>query len=86
VMPASSSADAMATMGRLRAQLQQQHFDDIAAGLVVSFSAGVAECVGPGDLEAAIERADAAMYRAKHEGRDRAVAAPQPHPPRAVAA
>jgi diguanylate cyclase len=86
VMPATASAEALRAMARLREQLQGQTFDDIAPGLVVSFSAGVAECLGPGDLEAAIERADQAMYAAKHGGRDRAVAAPGPHPPRAVAA
>ncbi len=86
VMPATSSAEALRAMARLREQLQGQTFDDIAPGLVVSFSAGVAECLGTGDLEAAIDRADQAMYAAKHGGRDRAVAAPGPHPPRAVAA
>ncbi len=86
VMPATTAADAMATMARLRDRLQQQRFDDIAPDLAVTFSAGVSECVGPGDLEAAIERADAAMYEAKHGGRDRVVAAPAAHPPRIVAA
>ena len=86
VMPATTREDAMATMARLRGQLQLQGFDDIAPGLGVTFSAGVAECVGPGDLEPAIERADAAMYQAKHGGRDRALAAPPAHPPRIVAA
>jgi len=86
VMPATSTAEAMATMARLRQRLQQQRFDAIAPELSVSFSAGVAECVGPGDLEAAIERADAAMYEAKNSGRDHAVAAAAPHPPRVVAA
>lgn len=86
VMPATASDDAMATMARLRGLLQQQRFDDIAPELVVTFSAGVAECLGPADLEAAIERADVAMYAAKHGGRDRAMAAPPVHPPRVVAA
>ena len=86
VMPATSAADAMRAMERLREQLRQQRFDDIAAGLQLSFSAGVAECLGPGDLEAAIERADHAMYQAKHGGRDRAVAAPGRSPAQVVAA
>jgi diguanylate cyclase len=86
VMPATATAEAMAAMARLREQLQRQAFDDIVPGLAVSFSAGVAECVGPADLEAAIERADAAMYQAKNGGRDRVVAAAAGHPPRVVAA
>jgi diguanylate cyclase len=45
----------------------------VAPGLVVTFSAGVSECVNSRDLETAIARADAAMYEAKHAGRDRVV-------------
>jgi diguanylate cyclase (GGDEF)-like protein len=74
VMPATAPADAMAAMARVRRSLQGVAFDDIAPNLLVSFSAGVSECVGEGDLEAAIARADAAMYEAKRTGRDRVVA------------
>ena len=86
VMPATATAEAMATMARLRERLRQQRFAEIAPEMAVSFSAGVAECMGPADLEAAIERADGAMYAAKNGGRDRVVAAAAPHPPRVVAA
>jgi diguanylate cyclase (GGDEF)-like protein len=73
VMPATAPLDAMAAMERVRQALQRVTFDDIAPGLLVSFSAGVSECAGESDLEAAIARADAAMYEAKRTGRDRAV-------------
>ncbi len=46
---------------------------DIAPGLRVTFSAGVSLCTEPGRLDAAIEAADQAMYRAKASGRDRTV-------------
>jgi diguanylate cyclase (GGDEF)-like protein len=73
VMPATAPAQAMAAMERLRDALRHESFEDVAAGLVVTFSAGVSECAGAHDLEAAIVRADAAMYEAKRAGRDRAV-------------
>ena len=37
----------------------------------MTFSAGVTACLGQGDIDSAIERADRAMYRAKQAGRDR---------------
>ena len=73
VMPATDEAQAMAAMQRLRAAVRQIDFDDLVPGLRISFSAGVAECAGAQDLEAAIARADAAMYQAKQTGRDRVV-------------
>lgn len=76
MLPATRAGDAMEAVARLRQRLQQGGFADIAPGLAVSFSAGVAECREASDLEAAIERADAAMYRAKQSGRDRALLAP----------
>jgi diguanylate cyclase (GGDEF)-like protein len=75
VMPATALAQAMAAMERVRHALRQASFDDVAPGRVVTFSAGVSECAGEQDLEAAIARADAAMYEAKRAGRDRVVAA-----------
>jgi len=75
VMPATAGPQALAALERLRNHLHLASFDDVAPGLRVTFSAGVAECAGTGDLEAAIERADVAMYRAKNAGRDRTLAA-----------
>jgi diguanylate cyclase (GGDEF)-like protein len=77
VMPATAPAQALAAMERVRQALRDVCFDDVAPGLVVTFSAGVSECAGEGDLEAAIARADAAMYEAKRAGRDRVIAGAQ---------
>jgi diguanylate cyclase (GGDEF)-like protein len=77
VMPATAPAQAMAAMERVRQALRHASFDDVAPGLVVTFSAGVSECAGERDLEAAIARADAAMYEAKRSGRNRVVAGAQ---------
>ena len=73
VMPATAPRQALAAMERVRQALRSASFDDIAHGLAVTFSAGVSECAGEHDLEAAIARADAAMYEAKRTGRDRVV-------------
>jgi diguanylate cyclase (GGDEF)-like protein len=75
VMPAAGGAQAAAAAMRLREQLRRTGFDDIKPGLAISFSAGVAECASGDELEAAIARADAALYEAKRAGRDRVLQA-----------
>lgn len=72
MMPATTAAEAMAALARLREHLHATPVAEIAPGaLTITFSAGVAVCESPADLEPAIERADAAMYTAKQAGRDR---------------
>ena len=71
VMPATNSGQALLALERMRDELRVTSFDDLLPGLRLTFSAGVAQCADETDLEAAIERADSAMYRAKHAGRDR---------------
>jgi diguanylate cyclase (GGDEF)-like protein len=46
--------------------------------LIVAFSAGLTGYSEDEPLDVCIERADQALYRAKHEGRDRTVFAPDP--------
>jgi len=60
-------------LARIRQRLHASPFDEIEPGLVITFSAGVALCNSEDDLEAAIERADTAMYLAKQAGRDRSL-------------
>jgi diguanylate cyclase (GGDEF)-like protein len=75
LFPATRGADASAALQRIRQALAAHSFSDVAPGLHVTFSAGVA-MIDPTDTDAAaIERADRAMYRAKDEGRDRIVLA-----------
>ena len=71
VMPATDEAEGEATLQRLRQRLAALSFDDVAPGLRVTFSAGVAACRAEDDLERTIDLADRAMYEAKRSGRDR---------------
>ena len=71
MLPGNDVPHAVQAVERLRARLRAQPFDEVAPGLAVTFSAGVTACLGQGDIDSAIERADRAMYRAKQAGRDR---------------
>ncbi|MFM2054742.1 MAG: hypothetical protein RL456_2779 [Pseudomonadota bacterium] len=71
MLPGTDAAQAVLAVERLRRHLRAAAFDEIAPGLTLTFSAGVSACLGQGDIEPAIERADRAMYRAKAAGRDR---------------
>ena len=69
LLPQTTAAAAAAIMDRLREAVAQLPFDHVEAGLRISFSAGVAECDAGEAGDAAIERADRAMYLAKQAGR-----------------
>lgn len=71
LLPGTTLEQAVVCVERLREQLRITPFDEVASGLALNFSAGVTACQGPQDLEAAIERADRAMYLAKTDGRAR---------------
>jgi diguanylate cyclase (GGDEF)-like protein len=75
MMPGADAAQGLRGLARIRERLHASPLNELAQGLVVTFSAGVAECLSEPDLEPAIERADQAMYRAKALGRDRALCA-----------
>ena len=69
LLPQTSAAAAVAIMDRLREAVARLPFDHLEPGLRISFSAGVAECCAGEAGDAAIERADRAMYLAKQAGR-----------------
>lgn len=71
LLPDTTLAQAQACVERLREHLQRTPLDEVADGLMLGFSAGITAVQGPTDLDAAIERADRAMYRAKADGRGR---------------
>jgi len=73
VLPETEAAGAIETAQRIRSRLAG---DELVGGKV-SMSFGVAQFPEDGDTpEALLARADAALYRAKREGRDRVLRAP----------
>jgi diguanylate cyclase (GGDEF)-like protein len=73
VAPQTGVGTAEALVERLRDDVERATFDDTVPRLRITFSAGVSECAPGEDLSVAIERADDALYEAKHAGRDRTV-------------
>lgn len=75
MLPATTAGVAGECLQRVRASVANVAFEAIQPDLLVTFSAGVDQC-GPGDdVQASIERADHAMYRAKQAGRNCTVSA-----------
>jgi PleD family two-component response regulator len=70
MLPSTPQAQALQCVDRLRAGLAAASFDEVVPGLRLTFSAGLSTCGDGEALQAAIERADKAMYRAKLRGRD----------------
>jgi diguanylate cyclase (GGDEF)-like protein len=67
-------ADALATAERIRRQIERLTFSDPRLGITVSVGLATAPAAGPGgtaDLPELMAAADRALYRAKHDGRNR---------------
>src|SRR5207248_638266 len=78
LVPETGAAGAIETAQRFRTRLAT---DELVGGKL-SVSIGVAQFPEDGDApEGLLARADAALYRAKREGRDRVLRAPPPSPP-----
>lgn len=71
LLPEASAADAKITIDSLRQLVHEYDWGQHSPELRVSFSCGVAEHQARFSLEQTIERADAALYRAKNNGRNR---------------
>jgi diguanylate cyclase (GGDEF)-like protein len=72
LLPDTRLGHAWPVAERLRASVAALSFDDIAAGLAVTISIGMAELrASDAGLRDLVARADAALYRAKNNGRDR---------------
>ncbi|MBZ8142705.1 hypothetical protein CLD22_22770 [Rubrivivax gelatinosus] len=68
-----SLADAASVLERVRLSLHGHDWSALAEGLKVTVSIGVTRVLPGEPLPPALARADALLYRAKHEGRDRVV-------------
>ncbi len=75
LLPHTQRAEARRAMDRLQANLADACPRVMPQGLRISFSAGVVQLAHDETLEAAIERADRAMYQAKTLGRARCIEA-----------
>lgn len=75
LMPETPLPEALATLQRLRTAVHHHDWSAIAAGLTVTFSAGVSQHLPADKAPQVIERADRALYEAKQAGRDRIKAA-----------
>ena len=75
MLPNTGADDALLCVERMRVLLAARSFDHIGPRLSVTFSAGIGVCGTEDRVEAIIERADRAMYRAKTSGRNRTVVA-----------
>lgn len=67
---------AMITAERVRKQIEALAFAEIDPALHVTISVGVAEHARRGETAATLQRADEALYRAKHAGRNQCVGTP----------
>jgi diguanylate cyclase (GGDEF)-like protein len=75
LLPSCPRDEALAIAERMRTRLRELSIDANGQPLAVSASFGVSVFVPGEELEACIRRCDEALYRAKHEGRDRVIAA-----------
>jgi diguanylate cyclase (GGDEF)-like protein len=73
VVPATQAAQVWEIAEALRTAMSAAAFEGFRDGARVTISLGVTESRAEDDVEALLKRADAALYQAKREGRDRTV-------------
>ncbi len=71
-LPATGLEVATRVAERIRQQIAQLHHPEID-GAQVTVSIGVATALHPQVLDMTLERADASLYRAKRQGRNRVI-------------
>lgn len=78
LMPATTADAAVAVLTAIGAVFAQMAHVADGVSFYATFSAGVAEASGHPDAESLLQAADAALYEAKHAGRNRVIAAGAP--------
>ena len=70
ILPRTDADEAVAACQRFHAAVRAHSWSDLAEGLTVTITVGVAGGAEQGDPEQLMRRADAALYRGKRSGRD----------------
>ncbi len=73
LLPGSARRHARDLAERLRQQVEARCASVQGAAVGLTLSIGVVECQALDNVPSLLQRADEAMYRAKHEGRNRVV-------------
>jgi diguanylate cyclase (GGDEF)-like protein len=74
LMPLTDENAAISCCERIRRVIREEPWDEIAEGLTLTTSIGVATTERAADLESLVRIADKRLYDAKHAGRDCVVA------------
>jgi diguanylate cyclase (GGDEF)-like protein len=74
-LPCTEIEQASDVCGQLRLAVQNAEWSDLADGLAVTISFGLAEIAGASLYKSVLHEADTRLYRAKNEGRNRVIAA-----------
>ena len=74
-LPCTDTERALDVCGQLRLAVQNTEWSDLANGLAVTISFGLAEIEGTALYKSVLDEADTRLYRAKNEGRNRVIAA-----------
>ena len=75
ILPDTPVAEGVQVMTRVQRELTRNFFLHRNERVLITFSAGVAERLAGEEAAETTKRADAALYHAKHSGRNRVVAA-----------
>lgn len=70
ILTHTSREEAAVPIDRFRDAMNARGWDDVGTGLNVTFSCGIASFSGGEGVEDLVRRADEALYRAKHDGRN----------------
>ena len=76
LLPETGAEEAARVMTRVQRELTRRFFLHDNEKVLITFSAGVAECVPGEERDAVIGRADQAMYEAKRAGKNRVCVSP----------
>jgi len=74
-LPCTDTEQALDVCGQLRLAVQDAEWLDLADGLAVTISFGLAEIAGMSLYKSVLDEADTRLYRAKNAGRNRVIAA-----------